>query len=43
VRVEIGDTDCGNEWNHVDERSLDFAPRRSYVVRFDKSSGFAWR
>jgi hypothetical protein len=43
IRVEIGDTDRSDEWNHVDERTIEFAHRTSRVIRFDKTEGFTWR
>jgi ferredoxin/coenzyme F420-reducing hydrogenase delta subunit len=43
VRVELGDTGAGGEYDHVEERALDFEPRRLRVVTFDKVDGFRWR
>jgi coenzyme F420-reducing hydrogenase delta subunit/NAD-dependent dihydropyrimidine dehydrogenase PreA subunit len=43
VRVELGDTDDDGEWNHVEERALDFEPGHLRVVTFDKVDGFRWR
>ncbi len=43
VRVELGDTPDESEWNHVEQRTLDFQPRGSHVVTFDKVDGFRWR
>jgi coenzyme F420-reducing hydrogenase delta subunit/NAD-dependent dihydropyrimidine dehydrogenase PreA subunit len=43
VRVEIGDTGDADDWDHVEERTLDFERRGTRVVTFDKVDGFRWR
>jgi ferredoxin/coenzyme F420-reducing hydrogenase delta subunit len=43
VRVELGDTDNDDDWDHVSEKQLEFAARGNRVVTFDKVDGFRWR
>jgi coenzyme F420-reducing hydrogenase delta subunit len=42
VRVEIGDSADGGEWQHVSERAFAAAAGERRVVVFDRSDGFVW-